>query len=314
VKRDNWLKKTIALITLALILFALTMVPLVPLPSAKAQTSEAQVLSYSWYAAPSNTVLAPSPGDLIVVGEIQNVGSNTISNATVQGIAHSSSGQTLATATGPAFVYEMLPGQKAPFYIDMSAGSTTQNLASQVSSVTVSVASVTNTPARPYTGLTIPSGGTTGFMAANDTYEVVGTIVNTGTQTTGNVWAVITFYNASGTVVSLNYTNYLASSLRPGDATRFIATPVDNTLTLSSQISTYNVVIDSMTSSQSSSTQPTLSPTNPPTNSNQQLPILPIVVVVVIAVAATVALLLLRKRQKPQPPPTQPQKPTDFQI
>ena len=34
--------------------------------SVKAATSEANVLSYSWYVAPSNTVLASAPGDLII--------------------------------------------------------------------------------------------------------------------------------------------------------------------------------------------------------------------------------------------------------
>ena len=45
-------------------------------PRVKAQTSEAQVLSYSWYVAPADTNQAEYVGDLVAVGEVQNVGSN----------------------------------------------------------------------------------------------------------------------------------------------------------------------------------------------------------------------------------------------
>ena len=85
---------------------------------------------------------------MIVVGEVENVGSNIIGNVTVQGIAFSSNGQELAITTTQAFVYHMLPGQKAPFYLDFNAASSTTDDLSwvpSVSSVSVSVTSVTDT-------------------------------------------------------------------------------------------------------------------------------------------------------------------------
>jgi hypothetical protein len=89
----------------------------------KADVSEVSVISYSSYVAPSNTVAALAPGDLITVGEVMNIGSDIVSNVTVQGTAFSASGQTLAVTSAEAFVYDMLPGQKAPFYLDFSASS-----------------------------------------------------------------------------------------------------------------------------------------------------------------------------------------------
>lgn len=293
----------IALILPTLSVFSATNV------KAQASTSQAQVVSYRSYTAPSNTILASAAGDFIVVGEVQNVGSNIISNITVQGIGLSSTGQTLATVATQAFVYVMLPGQKAPFYLDLTVGSTTQgqDLASSVSSLNISVTSVTNTFERQYTGLKIPDPGLTGLLdPSTGIYTVVGTIVNNGSQTTGKVWAVTSFYDSAGKLLSFNFTNYLSDSLRPGDATRFVVVPADDTADLSNQIVTYSATIDSLTNSQSTSGQPTATP---PSTASAQFPTLPVVVVVVIVVAAVAALMLLRKRQKlpplPPPPPTE---------
>jgi len=267
--------------------------------------SEAQVVSYRSYTAPPNTTLAPSAGDLIVVGEVRNVGPNVISNITVQGVGLSSTGQTLATVVTQAFVYDMLPGQKAPFYLDLNAGTATQsqNLASSVSSFNISVTSVIDTFERQYTGLKIPDSGLTNILdSSTGIYTAVGTIVNSGTQTTGKVWAVVSFYDSAGKFVSFNFTNFLADSLRPGDATRFVAVPVDDTTDLSNQIANSSATIDSITNSQPTSGPTTSSPTPTPSTSNAQFPTLPVIVLVVIVVGAVTTLLLLRRRQKSPPP------------
>jgi hypothetical protein len=275
--------------------------------SVKADTSEARVLSYSWYVAPSTTVLASEAGDLIVVGEVENVGSNTIGNVTVEGIAFSSTGQELATTTTQAFVYDTLPGQKAPFYLDFNAASsTTQDLSwvSSVSTVTVTVSSVTDTNAAQYSGVTIPYGSSP-YLPGNGSYIVIGTIVNNGTQVAQYPWVVATFYNSNGTVIGLNYTNYLTTSpLAPGGAVEFFATPADDTSQLTSEIANYTLMVDTLTLSNS----PTSSLTHSPSTSTAttQLPTLPIVVVVVVIVVVIAALMLLRKRQKAPPPPPPP--------
>jgi hypothetical protein len=289
---------------------------MLPAPSVRAAASEAQVLSYSWYVAPSSTVIASGVGDLVVVGEVQNVGSNVIGNVTVEGTALSSTGQTLAATSVQAFVYHMLPGQKAPFYLDFTAqSSTSQDLSwvSSVSTVTVSVSSVEDTYERQYKDLTIPNpGGTTSYIDNNGTYTVYGTLVNTGNQSAVKPWVVATFYNASGTVIGLNYTNYLTDSLAPGNPQRFFATPTDNTAQLSSEIASYALQIDSLTMANSaSSSTSTSSPTTSPPTSTAQLPTLPIVVVVVVVVVAIAALMLLRKRQKLPPPPPPPPPPPE---
>jgi hypothetical protein len=306
------LKKIITMVIIAaLVLAAFSMLST---QSVKAATSEASVLTYSWYTAPSNTVLASAPGDFIVVGEVENVGSNIIENVTLQGTALSSAGTALATTTTQAFVYHTLPGQKAPFYLDFTAASsTTDNLSwiSSVSSVQVIVTSVTDTTARQYSGVMIPAeGGSSAYTPGNGSYIVIGTIVNNGTQMDQYPWVVATFYNSTGAVIGMNFTVELTSSLAPTDALRFFATPTDDTSQLTSEIASYSLMVDSLTMSSSTST-PTSSPTSSPSKSTPQLPILPIAVAVVVIVVVIAALMLLRKRQKiPPPPPPPPPPPT----
>jgi hypothetical protein len=297
-------------IVTAVIIAALVLAAFITLSTqiVKAASAEATVVSYSWYTAPSNTVLASEAGDFIVVGEIENVGSNIIGNVTVTGIAYSSNETELATTTTQAFVYDMLPGQKAPFYLDFTAASSiTDSLSwvSSVSSVTVTVTSVTNTDDRQYAGLEIPNpGGSTPYIPSNDTYYIDGTIVNNGTQVAQDPWVVATYYNSKGTVVGLNFTDYLTSSLAPGGAWRFFASPADDTSQLTSEIASYSILIDSKTLS--NSTSPTSAPTQTPSTSTAKFPTLPIVVVVIIIVVVIAALMLLRKRQKTPPPPPPP--------
>ena len=307
---DNLKKITAIVLAAALILAALTVFSS---PNVKANASEVKVLSYSWNVAPSNTILAQSPGDLVVVGEIQNLGSSIVQNVTLLGSAFSSSGQELATSQGQAFVYETAPGQKAPFSIDFASSSAiTQNSdwISSVANITVTVLSVTDTATLPYSGLTISSESGSTYFISNGVFTVVGVVRNAGEETTGNVWVVTTFYNAAGTVVGFNFTDYLASSLAPSAMAPFTATPVDNTVQLSGEIANYSLVIDSepLASSQSSSTTRSSSPTAPPSSIAQLLTTAIIVVVVVVVV---VVLILIWKHQKLPPPPSPPPPPVD---
>ena len=316
------MKKTITmLIIAALVLAAFSMVYT---QSVKADsTSEVRILSYSYYVAPSNTILASEAGDLIIVGEIENVGSNVIANVTLKGIAFGSSAQEFATTTTQAFTYYMEPGQTAPFYLDLNAASSTTNDLSWVSSVTdvtVLVDSVTdatniynNSYTIKYPDLIIPAGMEQTYLPGNGTYYAFGTIVNNGTQAAQYPWVVTTFYNLAGKVIGINFTDYLTNSLAPGDAIRFFASPADDTPTLTNEIANYTSIVDCLTLV-SSTTLPT-APPNPivtpsTTTTSTQLPTLPIVVAVVVIIAVVIAVLMLvRKRQETLPPPPPPPPP-----
>ena len=326
------MKKIITtVILLALILAAFTTVLSPPGVRAQGQTSgqtsEAKVLSYSWYIAPENTVLALEAGDIVAVGEVQNVGSNVIASVTLSGIAYNSTGQIQNTADFPAFGTNLLPGQISPFYLDFAPFTSVtkdDTYVSNVTSVTVSVAVVSNTNVTQYSGL-----ATSGVTSSDSsgTFTVSGNVQNNGTETVGNVWVPATFYNSSGTVVGLNETAYLdpSGSLVPGDSVAFIATPADSPAELSNgevNITSYSLLIQSSplvgspsptpsTSATSSPppTSPTASSTKSPAPVSSGLIYEVAVVAIVVVVAVLAAMLLLRKRHKnaqfepPTPPP-----------
>ena len=298
------MKKILAVIIIAaLVLAAFTLLA----GNVKADTSEATVVTYSQYVAPSTSTLASAPGDLIVVGELRNIGANIIGNVTVQGSALSANGQTLAVTSSQAFTYYMLPGQKAPFYLDFAAQSSSTQDLSWVPSVThvmISVTSVQDVSSRQYADVKV--GYDINYTDDSGLYVVRGTVENTGNIVAQEPWVVTTFYDASGTVVGLNFTDFLTSSLSPNGGVLFFATPADNNTQLTSQIVNYAFQVDSLTLTNSTSTSPTPTSTGS-TSPTGQIPILPIVIVVVLVVVAVAALMLFnsRRKQLPPPPPTQ---------
>ncbi len=323
------MKKILAVV----IIVALTLATLSVLSTSivRGDTSEAKILSYSWNVAPANTILSQYSGDLAAVGEVQNVGSNVLSYVYIGGAAYDSSGNLLCTSESQAYVFDMLPGQKAPFYLDFNpANSATgdQSWVPNVTNVTVAVADAVDTNETLYSGFTIPSGTVSAHLDSSGTYTVTGNVQNSGNQAVGNFWVVTTFYNASGTVIGLNYTNNLSTSLAPGNSVSFTATPTDNTAQLSSEIATYSFLVQSLplTSSTTStptpipsvsSTQPSTSPTNTQPTQSKSTSVSSETIeaiaagAVVAVIIIIVVLLLMRTRNKKAPvEPTPPAEPT----
>ena len=282
---------------------------------AQAQSSEAQLLSYSWHISFASKI-AEWRGDLVAIGEVQNTGTTTLSSVWLLATAYNSTGAMLDQTNYRALAFNLSPGQKAPFFLDFlpeDSPTQDQSWVSSVTNVTVAVVSAIATNETMYSGLTLPPGSITGFNNAG-TYTVTGAIQNTGTQTTGRTWAVTTFYNSSGNVVALNYTSYLADSIAPGNAVLFTATPDDNTATLSSQIANYSVLIQTLPveSTATPTPTPTAPPTSTPSGTATQPPGTPtsdltyatIIAIAAVAVIAA-ALLLVRQRRRTRTPPSQ---------
>jgi hypothetical protein len=219
----------------------------------------------------------------------------------------------------------MAANQKAPFYLDFAPEESItqdQSWVSNVTSVTVSVTIVNNATdtSTQYGGLT-----TSNLNGANNggAYTVSGTIQDTGDQSVGDVAAVATFYNSNGTVVALGLTD-LGASLAPGQSTSFAVTPFDDTATLSSEIESYAILVQSTPTSPTATPESTATPTiisaspggttNPTQNPSTTSSILAyaIVIVVVAVVAVIAVLILIRKRgsvrqiEAPTSAPTSP--------
>jgi hypothetical protein len=153
----------------------------------------------------------------------------------------------------------------------------------------------------------------------NGAYLVNGIIQNTGSQTATNITVVATFYNATGTVVAVGYTNYLTPATLASSGTipfQIAALDLNQTVVSSGEkISSYSLLVQAQGpilqgtapivtpyqgsgSSSSSSSSSSGSVNNPTNSSNPEL--IAIIVVIAILVAAGVAagtILAVRKRK-----------------
>jgi hypothetical protein len=164
---------------------------------------------------------------------------------TVQGIAYTADGQAQAGSYTPAFVDHLSPQQKAPFYMDFniySSFSGNMSWVPLVSRVDVRVLRANETDSYQYPNLSFVSH--TSYIDMYGAYNVVGILQNTGSESTGKVWVVGTFYNASGTVIGTGFSDYLTPEYLPPNGTaQFTFSPLDLQSGQASQISSYSLLI-----------------------------------------------------------------------
>ena len=224
-----------------MILFFLVSASLVVIPKVYSQPESIKFLSYSWYI--------DSLDYFIVVGEIQNVGSNTINAVYLSGTVYTKDGVNQAYSYVQAFVNQLIPQQKAPFYLEYTP---TNSFSGDLNWYDIGVdhieflvnsAEVTNEYQYPDLAVESSSGG----ADSEGVYWVNGNIKNSGTQTTKNIRVIGTFFNASGNVVAVGYTDPLIpSSLSPSSIASFKVGAFDLNQTLASpalKISSYSLLI-----------------------------------------------------------------------
>jgi preprotein translocase subunit SecG len=200
------------------VFFTLASLGLALVPQVSSQPENIKVLSYNWYV--------DSFGYLDVVGEVQNVGPNTIDTIILSGTVYTSDGQPSAYSY-PAYVWVkyLLPQQKAPFYMQFDPQNTRTGDLSWLSlgfdhvDFTVNLANVTSNYQYPDLTVESSSGGIDGEGA----YWASGTVKNTGSQTATTIRVIGTFFNASGNVVAVGYTTDPLSpaSLTPASVASF---------------------------------------------------------------------------------------------
>jgi hypothetical protein len=190
---------------------------LIFIPNAHSQVSETQNIqigSHNWYIN--------SLGNLVVVGEVQNIGSDVIDQVILTGTASTVDGSISTSFTG-VYVAQLLPQQKAPFDMGFQPPEGSNGWYS-VGDISLNVAIANSTSSYQYPDLKITSSsaqvGTTGDY--NGAYMVTGTIQNTGKQAATNLTVVGTFFNSTGAVVGVGYTNYLEPrTLNPSESLDF---------------------------------------------------------------------------------------------
>jgi hypothetical protein len=319
-------------IYLILLMFSLT-ITIIPIGQSQVnEPQNIQVVDKSWYI--------DLYGNLVVVGQVQNVGQDTIDQIVLIGSA-TTNDQLQQSSYTKVWASNLVPQQKAPFYMEFlapqssfGAGSWYDNVADV--SLTVTLANATDSYQYPDLTITNSHGsiGTSGDF--NGAYVVNGNIKNTGSQAATNVTVVGAFFNSTGSVVGVGYTNYLSPrTLNPSETTSFQIAALDLNQTEvpnSLKITSYELLVQtegpllqgaapqatpysgSGNDGTSENPTPTLAPGQTSTNGNaignladSQTQLIVIGVVIAIIVIAA-AFLLMKKRNKPKstPPATKP--------
>ncbi len=177
------------------------------------QAQDMKILSYSYYV--------DNQGILDVVGEVQNQGPNTVFGVLVTGSVIDNTGtdqgDTYATiGIDPMSILYLSPNQIAPFYLEFWAPNNSPDgtwATVTIASIELAVAEANATTSYQYPGLTVSSSKSYIGNTVNDTgvYWVTGNVQNTGSQTAENVTVFGTFYNSTGSVVAVGYSNTDAS-------------------------------------------------------------------------------------------------------
>ncbi len=313
---------TVVLLTLFAFSFAL-------IPQAHSQTANIKIVSYSWYI--------DTAGLLDVVGEVENIGTNTVESVILNAQMTTTTGDQQSTQT-MVFVKDMLPNQKAPFYMTffLQADQTTGALPS-IANVQILVAQAPTTTGYLYQDIKITAQQHSIGTGTEDkgVYWVTGTVQNTGSQTATNVRVLGTFYDTAGNVIAVGgYTDTaLSTSLAPSAKTdfKFGAYDTNETLVSSDQkIASFTLLVQvedpvlqgtaplitpgptvastpsvntSPTPSGNTSptaTQPSQTQTNNPTGTTTPAWLIPVVIIIIIAAIIGVTIFAFNKRKSPQ--------------
>jgi hypothetical protein len=279
----------------ACLIFVFSLV-LIPTSLTQAVTTNIRVVSDSWYVN--------SSGDFIVVGEVQNTGNFVLESVSLNAVVSASDGSQLASGSTMAYVSDLLPQQKAPFYVDF--GNPGSDAISRVSNVAFTVSNAPPTNNKEYTDLSLHIA----FKGVlNGVYVVLGSITNNGSQTANDVRVVGTYYNSEGTVVAVGFV-ILNNPLIPDNSTTFTVSEFDATPSLVASISDYSLLVQTATlqSNSTASTSPT-----PPTSSPGSSGLIYVFasVVAIVAVATAVLFLVRRRHSLPLPPPPPPPSPVE---
>ena len=300
-----------SLILIAVLTFSFTAVP-----HTSAQTQNVKILTHSWYI--------DNLGYLVVVGEIQNTGPNTIFQVSLGGTAQSSDGLSVDAMETPAWVQNFAPNQKAPFYIEFY-DQNNQNyglwMGSDVSNIDLQVLRADPTQNYSYPDVKVQSSS--GALDAEGVYWVTGSLKNAGTQTAEGVVVFGTFYNSLGTVVAVGPSDFKNPfTISPSGTTdfRFGAWDLNQTTIPQAQkIASYSLLVQvtkpvlvgtapivtpypGETQTTPDATQGSGGPTGFPPGQNPSTPTdntttIIIVVAVAVALAIAAAVLMLRRRK-----------------
>ena len=277
-----------------LLLLAVSTLTLSSTPGASSATEDVKILNY--------TYRFDSTGILVVVGEVQNIGQNVIGTVIISGTATPTYGSDVVSGD-LAWANNLLPGEKAPFYMQLRSNLTSTGAwTGGLSDVIVKIIQASTTTEYQYQGVTITSHEAS---QASGGYTIEGKIKNTGSETATNVAVVATFYNSEGKPIAVGYSTEVGT-MSPQGINSFSLSAINLNQTTdgsNNQISKYALMVQVETPILSGSLPAAQTPVTGP--SNTQTPTEPTnnlspvyIAVFVVAIVAVIVVWLFIKRRR----------------
>jgi hypothetical protein len=302
-----------SLVSLLIILIVASSLTLTFMPQTQAAPQDAKVLgNYTFYT--------DNLGYLVVVGEVQNTGSSVLKNIGVAGALTEADG-TYDTSATYAWGDYILPGQKAPFYLEFQSQGTsiTPWTGITASDITLKVSVAPEATQYQYQGVVVESQKDT--PKSNGEFWVTAEVKNTGSQSASNVVVIATFYNSENKPIGTGYSSPVTIAAGASQSIKVPAFDLNQTIVGSDKvIKSWNLLMQVASPIETDGNYPSFS-VSPENNSQGGLStpsssivynngsqgvdmnIVYVVVGVVAVVVVAVALLALKKR-KTQPNPT----------
>ncbi|PVX27224.1 MAG: hypothetical protein CW716_03425 [Candidatus Bathyarchaeum sp.] len=234
----NWERIILKRIIVSVMLLFVLSLFFSSIPNSVCQTENVEVLSYSWYISSLDT--------FVVIGEVQNVGPNNIEYIALSGTVNSLEDEDQAWSTTVAYSNEILPQQKAPFvmyfFTDDSYSGSFSWEKGDLNNVEFGVIVSNETEKYQYPNLEIVNSSSR--IETDGNFTVTGKVVNTGTQESGKLWVVASFYNSTGDIIATGFSDYLLpESLPAGESTSFTVSSTDavNELVSEMQVLAYKI-------------------------------------------------------------------------
>jgi hypothetical protein len=279
--------------------FLILSTTLILVPQTLGQPENVKVLSHNWYIN--------SADNFVVVGELQNVGPNIIRSVFLTGGVYTKDGELRAVANTQAFVNQLLPQQEAPFYLEFNPFTSLTGdlfwvfLGVDHVEFTVTKAEVTSEYQYPDLALESSSGA----VDQEGVYWVGGSLRNVGSQIASNIRVIGTFYNSSGSVIAVGFTEPLDPiSLSPSSSASFRVGAFDLNQSIASQrekISSYKLLIQTREPLLTGTSPPTLPPTSspPPQNPILSTETIYVIIGILVVIGIISTLIILRRKAKP---------------
>lgn len=219
------MKKSLPILLTILIISSLA---LAYVPHASAATQDIKINNYTWYT--------DNLGYLVVIGEVQNTGTSVIKATTISGVVTESDG-TVSESSCNVWGNYLLPGQKAPFYMEfMSQGQSSDPWTGVTASgITLAVKTAPDTKT-DYQYQNIEVSNQRATPTGTGEYWVTADLRNNGTQTATDVVVVATFYNSEGKPVGAGYINPVDLSAGASKTIKVPAFDLNQTVVASDKI------------------------------------------------------------------------------